>query len=493
MNIQVSVAAATKYSGRCLVVGCYQDEVVQPAPIEELDRPLGGLFALLDTQGEFKGKLNRTKLIYTLGRLPTERILLVGLGRRSELTSERLRQAAGTAAQAVRAAGLSAAATVLHLASEEVEGAFAAVVEGFILGGYSFARYRKNAKDETPLEEVAFLIPDASELTAYERLCEQARIVCESVIFARDLVSQPANVANPMYLAEEAQDMAGACGVTCTVMEREEMERLGMDAILAVAKGSHQPPKFVILEYSPKLGETPVVLVGKGVTFDSGGISLKPREGMEKMKNDMAGAAAVFATVRAISLLGLNVNVVGLVPVVENLPGGGAYKPGDMVVSMSGQSIEIVNTDAEGRLILCDALHFAKRYNPSVMIDVATLTGACVVALGAEATGLMGNDAALISALKKAGEATGERVWELPLWEEYGELMKSDIADIKNAGGPHAGAISAGWFLKQFAAEVPWAHLDIAGTAWEEKGRPYVPKGATGVAVRLLVEFLRAR
>jgi leucyl aminopeptidase len=233
------------------------------------------------------------------------------------------------------------------------------------------------------------------------------------------------------------------------------------------------------------------VLVGKGITFDSGGISLKPREGMEKMKSDMAGAAVVMGTLMAVASVKLPVNVVGLIPTAENLPGGGACRPGDVVKSMSGQTIEIVNTDAEGRLILCDALHHARSYKPSAIIDIATLTGACVVALGGFATGLMGNDGQLITSLKEAGEATGERVWELPLWEEYGEFMKSDIADMKNSGGSSAGTISAAWFLKSFVGDAKWAHLDIAGTAWEEKGRHYLPKGATGTGVRLLVEYLR--
>jgi leucyl aminopeptidase len=233
------------------------------------------------------------------------------------------------------------------------------------------------------------------------------------------------------------------------------------------------------------------VLVGKGVTFDSGGISLKPREGMERMKDDMAGAAAVLATFRAVARLGLPVNLVGLVPAAENLPGGGAYKPGDIVRTMSGQTVEVVNTDAEGRMLLCDALHYAQRYRPAALIDLATLTGACLVALGTVVTGIMGNDARLLKSIKAAGEATGERVWELPLFEEYGELMKSDVADMKNAGGPAAGAISAAWFLQQYVGKSRWAHLDIAGTAWEEKGRPYLPKGATGIGVRLLVEYLR--
>jgi leucyl aminopeptidase len=270
------------------------------------------------------------------------------------------------------------------------------------------------------------------------------------------------------------------------------MLSLSMNGILAVASGSRHEPVFIILEYfGAPAAARPTVLVGKGVTFDSGGISLKPREGMERMKDDMAGAATVMETVMAAAELALPVNLVGLIPVAENMPGGRAYKPGDVIRTMSGKTVEVVNTDAEGRLLLCDALHYARRYRPAALVDVATLTGACVVALGYEASGLMASDETVARHLEEASAATGERIWRLPLWDEYGSLLESDIADMKNAGGPTAGTLTAGWFLKQFAAGTPWAHLDIAGTAWEEKGRHHLPKGATGVGVRLLLEFLR--
>jgi leucyl aminopeptidase len=268
-----------------------------------------------------------------------------------------------------------------------------------------------------------------------------------------------------------------------------------MNALVAVGKGSVEPPRLIVLEYrGGGEKERPVVLVGKGITFDSGGISIKPGAGMEEMKTDMAGGAAVLGTMEAAAGLKLPVNLVVIIPTAENMPDGKAYKPGDIITSMSGQTIEITNTDAEGRLVLCDALHYAvQKYKPAAMIDLATLTGACVVALGHEASGLMGNDQPLASALKKAGECCGERVWELPLWDSYGEAMKSDIADLKNAGSRDGGSITAGWFLKQFVGKTHWAHLDIAGTAWSTKSRPCAPKGATGVGVRLLIEFLRNR
>jgi len=379
------------------------------------------------------------------------------------------------------------------LATEAEPAKVRAVAEGTLLGSYEFSQYKTEAGEEGSVAELVFLCADKQSRKIVERVVAEATAVCEAVSFARDLVSHPGNVATPTYLAEKALEMAARHGITCQVLEREELERFGMEALLAVSRGSHQPPRFIILEYRGDGAKgRPVVLVGKGVTFDSGGISLKPGAGMERMKDDMAGAAAVFGTMQAAADLHLPLHLVGLVPAAENLPGGSAYKPGDVVKSMSGKTIEVVNTDAEGRLLLCDALHYAQRYRPAALIDLATLTGACIVALGNVATGLMGNDNGLKRLLQKAGEASGERVWELPLWEEYGELMKSDIADLKNAGGPTAGTISAGWFLQQFAGKTRWAHLDIAGTAWEEKGRPYLPKGATGVGVRLLVEYLRA-
>ena len=381
---------------------------------------------------------------------------------------------------------------MLHLAGRGGPEAVQATLEGLLLAGYAFDQYRTSREENGPVPDVTLLFPDAAANHAAAPGVNATKAVCDAVWFARDLVSQPGNVATPTYLAEKAREMAGSLGIGCTTLEREEMERLGMGALLAVARGSHQPPKFIVLDYRGGSEEQPpVVLVGKGITFDSGGISLKPGEGMEKMKDDMAGAAAVMGTLMAAAALGLPLNLVGLVPAAENLPGGGAYKPGDVLRSMAGKTIEVVNTDAEGRLVLCDALHFAQQYRPAALIDLATLTGACVIALGNFATGLMGNDEGLKNALRQAGETSGERVWELPLWDEYGELLKSDIADLKNAGGRTAGTISAGWFLKEFAGASKWAHLDIAGTAWEEKGRPYLPKGATGVGVRLLVQYLR--
>lgn len=490
MKCSTAVADPKAYPCPALVLGCFENMAETPF-LAELDAALHGAVSALYAQKEFTGTLNRTKIVHTCARIPAERLLLVGLGKAGELTAERLRQGAGSAAQALRGARLTTAGSLLHLAGLAADEALSASVVGLQLGGYAFNRYKTGRDEAKPLAGITHLMTEKKGAQAAKGIIAAAETLCHGVLLARDLVSLPGNEATPAYIAGRALELAGLAGVSCAVLEQAELEELGMGGVLAVGKGSKHPPRFVVLEYQGgRPGERPVVLVGKGVTFDSGGISLKPREGMERMKDDMAGAAAVLGTIQAAAGLGMAVNVLGLVPLVENMPDGGSYKPGDIVTTMAGKTVEINNTDAEGRMILCDALHYAQRYKPAVLIDLATLTGACLVALGDQATGMMGTDEALKRTMARAGEATGERVWELPLWDEYGEAMKSDVADLKNAGGPHAGTITAAWFLKQFSGKAAWVHLDIAGTAWEEKGRHYLPKGATGVGVRLLIEYL---
>jgi leucyl aminopeptidase len=308
---------------------------------------------------------------------------------------------------------------------------------------------------------------------------------------ARDMVSSPPADMTPTVIAGKAREISRQFGLKLKVLERKQMEKLGMGALLGVARGSAQPPKFIIVEYR-KGGKKPfIALVGKTITFDSGGISIKPAENMDRMKDDMSGGAAVLGAIRTAAALRLPLNIVGLLPATENMPGGRAYKPGDVLRTMSGQTIEILNTDAEGRLILADALAYACRYKPAVIVDIATLTGACNIALGQEATGMLGTDEKFKQKLRDSGQRTGERVWELPLWEEYYELIKSDIADMKNTGGRGGGVITAAALLSKFVQKYPWVHLDIAATSWSEKDRPYSPKGATGIGVRLLTQFLR--
>jgi leucyl aminopeptidase len=487
MKIQLLTVNPLKHPAPALLIGCCEDS--QSELFAACDTALGGCLGRLATSREFTGKHTSSRLIHTLGKLPAERLLLVGLGKKAELSDERLRQAFGTAMQALRTARVASFSTAL-----QPDLSLEAVCEGALLGSYSFDQYKTRNRDERfSFTEMTLLLPKGTGIKEGRSRADRVQVICRGVSLARDLVSHPGNVATTGYLADAARDLAQRHALTCRVLELDELKQLGMNALVAVGKGSVEPPRLIVLEYRGAGAKgRPVALVGKGITFDSGGISIKPGAGMEEMKTDMSGGAAVLGALEAAAGLKLPVNLVGIIPTAENMPDAGAYKPGDVLTSLSGQTIEITNTDAEGRLILCDALHYARtKFKPATMIDLATLTGACVVALGHEASGLMGNDRRLIDRLKQAGERCGERVWELPLWDGYGEAMKSDIADLKNAGGRDGGSITAGWFLKQFVGTTRWAHLDIAGTAWSDKNRPCSPKGATGVGVRLLIEYLR--
>jgi leucyl aminopeptidase len=368
-------------------------------------------------------------------------------------------------------------------------------VEGVILGLYHFLPYKtaeKQSKGE--MKELVILEEREKVVREVREAAKRGQVVSGAVYFARDLVSTPSNEMTPTILAGRAKDVAKNKGVRVSVLDVKGIKKAGMNAMLGVARGSHEPAKFIILRYdgAPKK-EKPVVVVGKGITFDSGGISLKPAEKMDEMKADMSGGAVVLGVFKAISELGLPVNLVGLIPATENLPGGGAYKPGDVLRSLSGKTIEIISTDAEGRLLLADALTYAGHFNPAAVVDIATLTGACVIALGEDVIGMLGTDDKLKAQVRAAAEETGEKLWELPLWEDYAELLKSDVADFKNTGGRAGGAISAAVFLSKFVGKYPWVHLDIAGPAWRKAGKPYIPKGASGIGVRLLVRFLMDR
>src|SRR6266545_3270858 len=397
--------------------------------------------------GDYKGKKDETLLVYGGGK--AQRILLVGVGKPAEVTRSSVRRAAAIAAK--RARGLGTKAFALAVAKEARGGLGAAelaqvVIEGAAQGGWQFTELKK----------------------------------------------QPGNVATPSYLAEQAKKLAAAHGFKVTILDKAQIKKEGMGALLAVAQGSAEEPRFIVMEYAGGSG-APVVLIGKGVTFDSGGISIKPALNMEDMKFDKSGATAVLGTFEALGRLKPKINVVGLIPATENLPSGTAIKPGDVVKSHLGKTIEIINTDAEGRLILCDALSYARRFKPAAAIDAATLTGAVVVALGHHAIGMLGNDEALLAEVRDAGERAGERCWPLPLWEDYRELLKSDVADIKNSGGRSAGTIAGAWFLREFVDSFPWVHLDIAGTAYLEGEGPGHAKGPTAIGVRLFTEFLLKR
>ncbi len=480
----------------CLVTGVWEGKASSDT-LKELDRLLDGAFSRAVKHKEFTGKQGQTLLFYPERRFAAERVLLVGLGKERGAGADRLRQVAGTVTGFLQGRGVGAFAVDLaglQLRGLDTRELAQALSEGILLAGYRFDRYRTEKKEELPprLKEVVLLAEKQRQAGDAEAGIEVAAAVCRGVILARDLVNEPGNVKSPEYLAEQALSLAREVGCECTVLDRKALEREGLGAMLGVGQGSLREPRLIILEYRGGNGAAqPIALVGKGVVFDSGGISLKPAEKMDEMKMDMAGAAAVMGALAAAALLKLPLNLIGVIPAVENMPSGSAIRPGDILTSLSGKTIEVLNTDAEGRLILADALTYVKRYEPRVVIDLATLTGACIIALGNHASAILGNHEGLIRQLLRAGEKSGERLWQLPLWEEYAAQIKSDIADVKNTGGRPAGTITAAAFLQKFARDFTWAHIDIAGTAWEDKGRPYVPKGGTGVGVRLLVQYLR--
>jgi len=474
-----------------------------PPRLARLDRALGGRIAAALESGDFTGKRGETHLMHPARGVAAKRLLLVGLGEEAKLDAEALRRAGGQAAGALiarRGGQLAVAVPVTRrLAASELG---QALCEGVGLGAYRFDRYKARRDDARgTVRGVSLVAETGSDLRALRRGAQLAGILADSQNLARDLSNEPANALPPAALADSARRMARQVGLRCRVLEVPELRRRKLGAILAVGQGSANPPRIVVLDHDPRRGgakkkatKLPAVcLVGKGITFDSGGITLKPGPGMQEMKHDMSGAAAVVGALRAAALLDLPLRVIGIVAAAENMPSGTAYRPGDVVTSGAGTTIEVLNTDAEGRVVLADALHLALTdYAPDAIVDLATLTGACVVALGKWCSGLFSNDDALRERLRAAGEATGERLWPMPLWDEHRDHIRGDFGDLKNTGGRDGGAITAAAFLSCFVGKTPWAHLDIAGTAYTEKPGPCQPKGATGVGVRLLIEALRA-
>jgi leucyl aminopeptidase len=422
-------------------------------------------------------------------------VIVVGLGKAEEFTLDKARQAAGSAAKKARELGCKSIATIAFGAGGgglSPQAAAQATVEGMLLGLYEFRVHKSTPAERGMVESLTLVEADAAKAAAVEAGMHVGRILAEATNLTRDLVNQPSNHMTPHILADAARVVASQNGLQCQVLGLEQMAELGMGAFMGVTQGSDEPAQFIILEHKPDAGQ-PVVLIGKGITFDSGGISIKPGEHMEEMKGDMAGAAAVIGAMQAVAQLGLPLHVVGLAPACENLPSGHAYKPGDVLKAMNGKTIEIISTDAEGRLILADALCYAARYNPTAVIDLATLTGACTIALGdMVAAGIFGSDDDLAAKLREASAKAGEKLWPLPLYEEYKDKIKSEVADMKNSGGRNSGVGASAIFLKEFTS-YPWAHLDIAPMALTDSAGPYTAKGATGFGVRTLVEFLRAR
>jgi len=495
MQVKVQVGRAETTSAEVLVLTHCEGERLATQDAALLDRALGGAVRKLVQTKEFEGKANEVLLYHTQGTVPAKRLVLVGLGKKNEVTIETIRQAMGSAAKRVRQAKVGSFTVVLPTVMPGgmslVEVA-QAMVEGAILGSYQFTVYRSEAASEHDVAGMRILIPQKGQLRQVTEGIRRGVATAEATVFVRDLCNHPSNVLTPTRVADEAKTIAKAEGITIKILEQKEMARLGMGALLGVARGSQEPPKFIILEYNgaKKKDERPVVLVGKTITFDTGGISLKPAENMEHMKADMTGGAEVLASIRAAARLKLPLRLISILPVAENMPGGRAMKPGDIVKTLSGKTVEVQNTDAEGRLILADGLAYAMRYKPAALIDIATLTGACVVALGQFAIGMFGNDVPLKEQVRKSGQKAGERVWEMPLWEEYFEQLKSDVADMRNIGGRGGGMITAALFLSKFVGDCPWVHLDIASTDWSERERAYIPKGPTAIGTRLLVQYL---
>lgn len=495
MRILIRKGKLTKFKSAALVAPYFEDVKKLQGTMKLLDEETGGMIKEIIATGDFEGKLNQISVLYTRGIIPTKRILLVGVGKKTDFTMEKLRSAYATAAKHVRSLTLKEFSTSLDFigSKESIEHTVQAVVEGVVLGLYQYTNFKTVDKEKNK-DVKEFVIVEEGEDTSnvIRSAAESAVIITKAVYFARDMVSAPGNEMTPTAMAGEARKIAARKNVKLRVLDERKLKKVGMNALLGVAKGSTEPARFIVLEYSGGTqADHPVVLVGKGLTFDSGGISIKPAEKMDEMKTDMAGGAAVMGAIMAAADLRLPVNVIGLIPATENLPGGRAYKPGDILKSLSGKTIEVISTDAEGRLILADALTYAERFKPAAIIDLATLTGACVIALGDLVIGMLGTDDDLKQKIRDAADTTGERVWELPMWEDYHELIKSDVADFKNTGGRPGGAITAAAFLSKFIGKSPWVHLDIAGPAWLTKDRSYIPKGATGVGVRLLVQFLK--
>jgi leucyl aminopeptidase len=485
-----------KQRSACMVVGIFEPRKLTE-PAKAIDTIANGYISGVLRSGDMEGKAGSTLVLHNIPGAPCERVLLVGLGKEPELNDKGYRNAIGAAFKALNQTG--AAEATLFLTEIPIKGRDTGwkVLQTAIVAMetiYRFDQLKSKVEEAKPhLHKVtlsAINADGAAELGASEEALRRGIAIAEGMNLAKDLGNLAPNICTPTYLAEQAVGIAKTHKLKATVLEQKDMEKLGMGALLAVARGSHQPAKLIALEYwgRPKK-EKPVVLVGKGITFDTGGISLKPALEMDEMKYDMCGAASVLGTITAIAKMQLPLNVVGIIPTTENMPGGNADKPGDVVTSMSGQTIEILNTDAEGRLILCDALTYAERYEPETVIDIATLTGACVIALGHVASGLLSTDEELAEELLHASGQAADPAWRLPLWEDYQEQLKSNFADIANIGGRAGGTITAACFLSRFTKKYRWAHLDIAGTAWKS-GKE---KGATGRPVPLLSQFLIER
>ncbi len=509
LRLDVVAGDVTRVETPALVVNLYQGVKKPGGATGAVDKALGGQIASLVKAGEITGALEEVTIVHTAGRIPAERVLVVGLGKKETCDLEALRKAMGAATRRLLRHKITGFHSILH-GGGDLEATAAtpadlaqALAEAAILAGYRWDRKTVSPSDEpggvhdrekAALASLTVVEKDGKKKTAIRRGLERGEKLARAVVYTRDLGNEPPNTMTPARLADEARKLAREHGLECKVFARAELEKMGMGGILGVGQGSANDPRMIVLRYrGGRAKDRPVAVVGKAITFDTGGISIKPSASMEEMKFDKMGGCAVLGIMKAAALLELDVNLVGVVPSAENMPSGTAYRPGDILTSYSGKTIEIINTDAEGRLILADALAWASEQKPRQILDLATLTGACVVALGHTASGAFG-DPGMVAALEEVGARTGDRAWRLPLYDEFGEDMQSQVADIKNSGGRWGGASTAAAFLKFFVGDgIPWAHLDIAGTAWVTKSKGYTPVGATGAGVRLVTEYLAGR
>ena len=494
MKIEVIAKDIAQVEADAIVVNLFEGVNQLGGATAAVDQALDGAISHLIGRNEIKGKFGEVSIIHTLGKLPAGIVAVAGLGKRQDFNLDKIRGVAGEFCRSLRKLNCRKIATVLHgsgIGSIKPEDSAEAITEGSLLGLYNFSRYKKPEHED--IEEMLIVEKVESKISVLECGIHKGKIMAEATCLARDMVNEPSNTMTPTGMADVAEEIAGKYNLEFKVFNLEDMKAMGMGALLGVARGSNELPKLITLSYKgDERSEKALGFIGKGVTFDSGGISIKPSEGMGEMKDDMAGGAAVIAALSAIAQVKPKINVTGIIPATENLPSGTALKPGDVLRAMNGKTIEVINTDAEGRLILADALSYAVKQGLSPLVDVATLTGACYVALGTLYSGAFGNDPELMGKVLKAAEETGERVWQMPMPEEYKEQIKSEIADVKNTGNRYGGAITAALFLAEFVADTPWVHLDIAGTAFSSKESGYIAKGATGFGVRTLVELASA-
>ncbi len=492
MEFSIKIAQAEKLASDCVVVGVYEAGKLSPSALD-IDTVSNAYISHAIKSGDITGKVGQCLLLPKVPNVVADRILLVGLGKEKDFSAAEFRKVTTAAVKALRTTGVKHAHLFLaELALKQHDVAWKTTTAAELIEDACYAvNHLKSKKDDKKtLTKITFIVADKAAVEVAERALKQGLSIAHGVTLAKDLGNLPPNICTPTYLGEQAEKLAKDYGFKVEVLEEKAIRKLGMGSFLGVAQGSVEPPRFIVLQHlKGKKDDKPVVLVGKGITFDTGGISLKPGADMDEMKYDMCGAATVLGVFKAIGELDLAINVIGLIATCENMPAGNAIKPGDILTSMAGLTIEVLNTDAEGRLILCDALTYAERFEPAAVVDIATLTGACVIALGHHAHGLYANKDSLAEELLAAGKAKHDRAWHMPMWDDYQPQLDSNFADMANIGGRAGGSITAACFLSRFAKKYDWAHLDIAGTAWKS-GKE---KGGTGRPVPLLTQFLISR